>query len=197
MSEPHTLRGLMGLPAEPAPLSRSALIMIDLQNTYTEGVMRLENVEPALEEAATLLDRARSAGARVVHVRHDAGAGTPYDVNAPIGAIHRSVAPRDGEPVVTKNFPSSFVQTGLADLLDGYQDLVLAGFMTHMCVNSTARSAFSGGYAPTVVAAATATRDLPNVDGTTVPAAQVHAAALAGLSDLPGIVVPDHTSVPD
>ncbi|MBP2365345.1 cysteine hydrolase family protein [Pseudonocardia parietis] len=196
MSEPHTLRGLMGLPADPAPLSRSALIMIDLQNTYTEGVMRLENVEPALEEAATLLDRARSAGAKVIHIRHDAGAGSPYDVTAPIGAIHASVAPRDDEAVVDKNFPSAFVHTGLADLLEGHQDLVLAGFMTHMCINSTARSAFSNGYVPTVVAAATATRDLPGVDGT-VPAAQVHAAALAGLSDLPGIVVPDHRSVPD
>ncbi|WP_224387812.1 cysteine hydrolase family protein [Pseudonocardia sp. ICBG1293] len=192
----HTLRGLMGLPSDPAPLSRSALIMIDLQNTYTEGLLRLENVEPALEEAAVLLDRARSAGATVIHVRHDAGEGSPYDVNAPIGAIHRSVAPRDGEPVVTKNFPSAFVQTGLADLLEGHQDLVLAGFMTHMCVNSTARSAFSGGYVPTVVAAATATRDLPGVLGT-VPAAQVHDAALAGLADLPAIVVPGQKSVPD
>ncbi|MFP5071776.1 hypothetical protein ACLFMI_19205 [Pseudonocardia nantongensis] len=47
-----------------------------------------------------------------------------------------------------------------------------------------------------MVAAATATRDLPGVDGA-VPAAQVHAAALAGLSDLPGLVVRDHTAVPD
>ncbi|ANY07066.1 cysteine hydrolase family protein [Pseudonocardia sp. HH130630-07] len=192
----HTLRGLMGLPAEPAPLSESTLIMIDLQNTYTEGVMRLENVEPALDEAAVLLDRARSAGTRVIHIRHDAGAGSPYDVDAPIGAIHSSVAPRAGEAVVTKNFPSAFVQTGLADLLQGQQNLVLAGFMTHMCVNSTARSAFSGGYVPTVVAAATATRALPGIDGD-VPAAEVHAAALAGLADLPSIVVPDQASVPD
>ncbi|BBG05154.1 MULTISPECIES: cysteine hydrolase family protein [Pseudonocardia] len=196
MSAPHTLRGLMGLPVEPAPLGRSALIMIDLQNTYTDGVMRLENVEPALEEAAVLLDRARSAGARVIHVQHDAGEGSPYDVTAPIGAIHDSVAPRDGEAVVVKNFPSAFVHTGLAELLEGYQDLVLAGFMTHMCINSTARSAFSAGHVPTVVAAATATRDLPGVDGT-VRATEVHAAALAGLADLPAIVVPGQKSVPD
>ena len=46
MSDLHTLRGLMGLPATPAPLSESALIMVDLQNTYAEGIMKLENVEP-------------------------------------------------------------------------------------------------------------------------------------------------------
>lgn len=195
MSDLHTLRGLMGLPATPQPLSESALIMVDLQNTYTEGVMELENVQPALEEAARLLDRARSAGAKVIHIQHDAGAGTPYDVHADIGAIHSSVAPRDGEAVIWKNFPSAFVGTDLQQQLGDIRNLVLAGFMTHMCINSTARSGFSLGYAPTVVAAATATRALPN-GSETVPAAHVQAASLAALSDLPGIVVPDHRSVP-
>ncbi|RZT88825.1 nicotinamidase-related amidase [Pseudonocardia sediminis] len=195
MSDLHTLRGLMGLPATPAPLSESALIMVDLQNTYTEGIMKLDNVEPALEEAATLLDRARSAGAKVIHIQHDAGEGSPYDVKADIGAIHSSVAPRDGESIIIKNFPSSFVGTDLQAQLGDIQNLVLAGFMTHMCINSTARSGFSLGFAPTVVAAATATRSLPN-GNEDVPAAHVQAASLAALSDLPGIVVPDNTSVP-
>ena len=195
MSDLHTLRGLMGLPASPAPLSESALIMVDLQNTYTEGVMKLENVEPALEEAATLLERARSAGAKIIHIQHDAGEGSPYDVHADIGAIHSSVAPRDGEAVIWKNFPSAFVGTDLQKQLGDTQNLVLAGFMTHMCINSTARSGFSLGFAPTVVAAATATRALPN-GNEDVPAAHVQAASLAALSDLPGIVVPDNKSVP-
>ncbi|TCK19978.1 cysteine hydrolase family protein [Pseudonocardia endophytica] len=196
MSDLHTLRGLMGLPATPAPLSESALIMVDLQNTYAEGIMKLENVEPALDEAATLLDRARSAGAKIIHIQHDAGEGSPYDVRDRIGAIHDKVAPRDGETIIHKNFPSSFVQTNLQEELGDIQNLVLAGFMTHMCINSTARSGFSLGYAPTVVAAATATRALPN-GNEEVPAAHVQAASLAALSDLPGIVVPDNKSVPD
>ena len=52
--------------------------------------------------------------------------------------------------------------------------------MTHMCVNSTARGAFNLGYAPTVVAAATATRSLPGVGGA-VSAAALQAASLAAL----------------
>jgi nicotinamidase-related amidase len=68
-----------------------------------------------------------------------------------------------GEPVIVKNFPSSFFQTDLGTQLEaaGRSDLVLAGFMTHMCVNSTARNAFNLGYRPTIVASATATRELP------------------------------------
>jgi nicotinamidase-related amidase len=69
--------------------------------------------------------------------------------------------------------------------------------MTHMCVNSTARGAFNLGYAPTVVAAATATRSLPGVGGETVSAAALQSASLAGLADLFAVVVPGSANIPD
>ena len=193
-----TLRELTGLPASPASLRESALVMIDLQNTYTRGVMALENVEPAIDEAAGLLERARSAGIPIVHVQHDAGAGTPYDVRDEIGAIVDRVAPRDGEHRIVKNFPNSFVGTDLEDYLRGVDatNLVLAGFMTHMCVNSTARGAFNAGFAPSVVAAATATRALPGPDGA-VPASSLQSASLAGIADMFAVVVPDANGIPD
>ena len=68
--------------------------------------------------------------------------------------------------------------------------------MTHMCVNSTARGAFNLGYAPTVVASATATRALPGPTGVVSPAA-LQAASLAAIGDLFGIVVPDVAAIPD
>lgn len=187
-----TLRSLMALPDTPAPLSQSVLVLIDCQNTYREGIMQLEGVEPALAECARLLQRAREAGATVIHIRHDAGPGTPYDVQARIGAIADIVAPAAGETVITKGFPSSFEQTSLdAELKKtGTTDLVLAGFMTHMCVNSTARAAFNHGYRPTVVASATATRALANPLGGVLAAETVHDAALAALSDMFAIVLP-------
>lgn len=194
----HTLRSLLALPAQPEPLSKSALILIDCQNTYRQGIMQLEGVEPALAECATLLDRARGAGTPVIHIRHDAGVGSPYDVRAEIGAIADIVAPRDGEVVITKAYPSSFEQTNLdAELKKlGVTDLVLAGFMTHVCVNSTARAAFNHGYRPTVVASATGTRALPNPVGGELPAKQVHEAALAALADIFAIVVPTSAKIP-
>jgi nicotinamidase-related amidase len=194
-----TLRSLLALPDAPAPLSKSALVLIDCQTTYREGIMQLEGVEPALKECATLLKRARDAGATVIHIRHDAGPGSPYDVTAPIGQIADEVAPAPGETVITKNFPSSFEQTTLdAELKKGgVEDLVLAGFMTHMCVNSTARSAFNHGYRPTVVASAAATRALAAPGGNVLPAQTVHDAALTGLADLFAIVVPSTQNVPD
>lgn len=194
-----TLRELTSLPSQPAALADSTLILIDCQNTYTQGVMELDGVAAALDEAAALLDRARSAGIPVIHIQHNGGPGSPYDIEAEIGAIVAVVAPREGEAVVVKQYPNSFVETDLDDRLKalGARNLVLAGFMTHMCVNSTARGAFNLGYAPTVPAAATATRPLPDVSGNPVPAAVMQAASLAAIADLFAVVVPGGSAIPD
>jgi nicotinamidase-related amidase len=197
MSDPTTLRALSGMPAAAASLRDSTLILIDCQNTYTEGVLELDGVEAALDQATELLGRARSAGIPIIHIQHDAGEGSPYDVRAEIGAIVDRVSPQDGEPTIVKNFPNAFVHTDLDERLKAgaAHNLLLAGFMTHMCVNSTARGAFTVGYAPTVVAAATATRDLPGLSGT-VSAAALQAASLAAIGDMFGIVVPDDSAIP-
>jgi nicotinamidase-related amidase len=194
-----TLRALAGLPQQPVGLAESTLILIDCQNTYTRGVMELEGVQGALDEVEALLDRARSAGIPIIHIQHDDGPGSLYDIEGDSGAIVPRVAPHNGEPVVVKNYPNSFVQTDFDDILKtaNASNLVLAGFMTHMCVNSTARGAFNLGYSPTVVAAATATRALPGLNDATVPAAAVHTASLAAIADLFAVVVPSAADIPD
>jgi len=191
-----TLRQLSGLPDTPARWSEQSLVLVDCQNTYTRGVMELDGVQAALDQVEELLDRARSAGIPIVHIQHDAGVGSPYDVRADIGAIVPRVAPRGDEPVVVKAFPDAFVGTDLHERLGPDRDIVLAGFMTHMCINSTARGGFNRGYRPVVVAGATATRDLPGPEGT-VPAAAVQSVGLAAIGDLFGIVVPDARAIGD
>lgn len=199
MPKPTTLRKLAGLPAEPAPLAESALVLIDCQNTYRAGTMALSGVDAALDEAAKLLARARRLGIPVFHIQHDGGPGSPYDIRQPVGAIADAVAPAAGEAVIVKHYPNSFVGTDLEAQLKatGRKAVVVAGFMTHMCVNSTARGAFNLGFAPTVVAAATATRDLPGTDGQPVPAAMLQQASLAALADLFAVVVADATELAD
>ena len=199
MTENATLRQLVGLADEPAAMAESTLIMIDCQNTYTQGVLELEGVQPALDQAGELLDRARSARIPVVHIMHDGGKGSPFDIRDHIGQIVDRVAPREGELVIVKTFPNAFTGTDLDERLASAsgKDLILAGFMTHMCVNSTARGAFNLGYRPTVVAGATATRALPGPDGKLVSAPALQSASLAGISDLFGIVVPTVGGIPD
>ncbi|MFJ6994545.1 isochorismatase family protein [Streptomyces sp. NPDC003090] len=185
-----TLRQLSGLSDAPAKLAESTLVLIDYQNTYTTGVMELEGWRPALDAAAALLERARREGARIIHVVNDGGEGTPYDIRAEIGRIHPDVAPADGEPVVVKKVPDGFRDTELGRLVDeaGRDELVIAGFMTHMCVAFTAQGAFLRGHRVTVVADACATRSLP-VGGAEVGAREVHLGALGTVADLYGVVV--------
>ncbi|MFC8510464.1 cysteine hydrolase family protein [Streptomyces sp. NPDC057411] len=191
-----TLRELNGFDETPASLADATLLLIDYQNTYTRGVMELDGWEAALDSAADLLARARAAGAKVVHVVNDGGEGTPYDIRAEIGRIHPRVAPVEGEAVVVKTVPDAFVGTDLAERLDaaGTKDLVVAGFMTHMCVAFTTAAAFLRGDRPTVVADACATRPLATAAGE-VSAEQLHRGALATIGDLYGTVVPTGASL--
>ncbi|MGW4468796.1 cysteine hydrolase family protein [Nonomuraea sp. NPDC004354] len=194
-----TLRQVIGLPTDPVRLADATLVLIDYQNTYTTGVMALPAADRALAAGARLLERARAAGSRVVHVVNDGGPGTPYDIRAEIGAISPQVAPREGEPVVVKTFPDAFHQTGLHQVLTDLNagpDLILAGFMTHMCVTFTAQGAFNLGYRPTVVADACATRPLSGPGGAPLSAAALHAAALTTIGDLFGVVVPTADALP-
>lgn len=198
MSNIRTLRDVSGLGDTPCGLASAALIMVDCQNTYRSGIMQLDGVEAAIQQARELLERARDLNARVIHIQHDAGPGSPYDVRANVGAIADEVAPRAGEPVVVKAYPNAFVQTNLDAQLKawGVKNVVIAGFMTHMCINSTARGAFSLGYSPTVVASATATRALPGANGSTVSAAALQIASLAALRDLFAVVAADPAALP-
>ena len=194
-----TIREIAGLPDAPAKLSNSALIMIDCQNTYRDGIMQLEGIEDALQNASQLLQRARKAGIPVFHIQHDAGVGSPYDLTARNGQIAEVVAPADTEPVIVKHYPDSFSSTDLDSQLKaaGCENLILAGFMSHMCVSSTARGGFDRGYAVSIVENTTATRELPDGRGGMIPASEVQRTSLRGLADLVAVIVDDAAAIPD
>ena len=196
MTPSKTLRELNALDASPATLANATLVLVDYQNTYTRGVMELTGWKPALEAASALLARARAAGTKIIHVMHDGGAGSAYDITKDIGQIHASVAPITGEAVVVKQAPNSFVGTNLGELVDaaGRQQLIIIGFMTHMCVKFTAEGAFLRGNQPTIVADACATRPLRSAVAE-VEAVQLHHSALATIDDLYGVVVPSGTAL--
>ncbi|MFE0799070.1 isochorismatase family protein [Streptomyces sp. NPDC058834] len=188
-----TLRKLNGLGETPATLSDATLILVDYQNTYTEGVMELDGWKPAVDNAEALLKRAREAGTPVIHIV-DKG----YDLKSKAGQIIPALKPAKGEPVVEKSVPNAFHGTDLAEQVKkaGNKNVIVAGFMTNMCTLFTAQGAFLNGNAPTVVAAAAPPRPLPlkgNPNG--IPAQQVHEAALATVQDLYGVVVPSQKSL--
>ena len=173
-----------------------ALVIVDIQNDYFPGgAMELEGADAAAAKAAAALAQFRKNGLPVIHVRHlSVRPGATFFLPGTRGAeIHASVQPAPGETVVEKNFPNSFRNTNLKEVLEkqGIKNLVIAGMMTHMCVDASVRHGADLGYKVTLLGDACATR-AQSYGGETVPARQVHAAFLAALNGFYAKVVNTH-----
>lgn len=169
------------------------LVLIDIQNDYfPNGNMELVGSEAAGRVAGRLLGFFRERAWPVFHIQHLAlRPGATFFLPNSVGAeIHRSVAPLDGECVIQKHFPNSFRETGLLERLQQVkvQQLVVAGMMTHMCVDATTRAATDYGFACQIAQDACATRNL-RFGERVVAAADVHAAFLAALDGSYGKVL--------
>lgn len=192
MTAPKTLLELSGADLNPPKLADTCLVLIDIQNEYRVGPLALPGADPAIDAAARLLARARQSGAAIFHVVHKGRAGGLFDREAARGAIVESLTPRASEPVIEKALPNAFAGTDLQARLaaTGRTNIVLAGFMTHMCISSTARAALDLALRTTIAADACATRDLPDGRGGALAARTIHEVALAELSDRFAIIVP-------
>ncbi|MBR0968719.1 cysteine hydrolase [Bradyrhizobium diazoefficiens] len=191
MTAPKTLLELSGADLTPPRLADACLVLIDIQNEYRTGPLALPDAEPAIAVAARLLARARAGGAAIFHIAHRGRTGSLFDRAAERGEIVSSLTPLANEPVIEKGLPNAFAGTDLQARLTatGRTNIVLAGFMTHMCVSSTARAALDLGLRITIAADACATRDLPDGRGGALAARTIHDVALAELSDRFAIIV--------
>jgi len=162
-----------------------ALVLIDIQNDYFPGGrMTLDGADAAAQNAARLLERFRAQGWPLVHVQHVSARpnATFFLPGTPGVEHHPAVAPRAGELVIQKSFPSAFRDTRLeAELRSrGVDHLLVAGMMTHMCIDTSVRAACDLGFKVDLAFDACATRAL-RFDDREVPAAEVQHAFIAAL----------------
>jgi nicotinamidase-related amidase len=167
--------------------SDRTLLVIDIQRDYFPGgAYPLVEPQAAAEAARRVLDSFREAGDPVIHMKHvwDAPDAAFMKPGTEGVEIHPLVEPADGELVLEKATPNSFVGTPLeSELRERDPDqLVVAGMMSSMCVDATVRAAADLGFSATVVHDACAAPDLA-FNGVDVPGAAVHAAFMAALAD--------------
>jgi nicotinamidase-related amidase len=199
-TRPKTLLEMAGVAVAPPRLSQAAVVIIDAQHEYVDGKLALPGIQPALAEIERLLARARALRTPIIHVVHHGKAGGAFAPGSAGAEIAMQAAPAPGEPVLAKGLPNAFASTDLADRLHALKrpSIVIAGFMTHMCVEATARAAIDLGLQATVVASGTATRDLPDpLSAATVPAAEVQRNALVAMADRFATIVPDTRALAD
>jgi nicotinamidase-related amidase len=175
---------------------KTALLIIDIQYDYFPGgKYPLVNPLEAAQKAYMILQCFREQGGHHVHIQHiSKEPDATFFISGDSGAdIHDSVAHFEGEPIVYKHEPNSFLNTNLLELLRGWEieRVVITGMMTHMCVDATARAASDLGFQVIVAEDACATRDLKHGD-TTIPAEHVHKAFLAALKSYGKVMKTDN-----
>lgn len=152
------MRQMLGAPASTASPKDSTLVIIDAQNEYAEGKLKVVNAPQSRKAISSLLSKYREAGGKVVHVTHSVPEGAPiFTPSTKLAEEFEELTPKSGEKVITKQHPSSFADTPLHEYLkdESSKKVVLTGYMVRqryhnfssvliitgacMCINDSTR----------------------------------------------------------
>jgi nicotinamidase-related amidase len=164
-------------------MTKRALIVIDVQNEYFDGALPITHPErdSSLANITRAMDAARAAGVPVVVVAHeDTEADSPiFRPGSHEQELRPEVAQREADHHVVKHLPGSFTGTDLGDFLQeqGVDRVAITGYMTHMCVDTTAREAAHRGLEVEILDDATGTLSLEN-HGYAAEGEELHRATL-------------------
>jgi len=167
-----------------------ALLVIDVQNEYFTGALPITHPVGHLDRILEVMDAAKGKVATVV-IQHGMDAGSIFRKGSPEWELHPEVAGRPHDLLVQKTLPGSFTGTGLEEWLRqrGIDTVTIAGYMTHMCCDTTARQAAHLGLKTEFLNDATGTLDLSNAAGR-VTAEELHRSILCAQQQFLSEVLP-------
>ena len=149
--------------------NKGVLLVVDVQvgvmNESWEAPRIIKNVSRAVE-------RARVNGVPVIWVQHS-DQDLPY--GSPAWQLVPDLAPAGNEPLIHKQFNSSFEQTLLEQELAkfGVTHIALAGAATNWCIRATAYGALDRGYDLTLIKNAHTTGAIELENGARIEAATI------------------------
>jgi nicotinamidase-related amidase len=148
---------------------KRALLVIDVQREYFDGALPISHPVGHLEQILSVMDEAAKRGVPTAVVRHhQADPESPiFRLNSDAWQLHPEVERRPRDLLIDKQLPGSFTGTELQDWLKSQQadTVTIAGYMTHMCCDTTARQAFHRGFQVEFLNDATGTLDVQNEAG--------------------------------
>lgn len=158
-----------------------ALLVIDVQKEYFDGAFPIRHPAGHLESILEVMDAAQKANIPVVVIRHHQPApeSPVFRKGSDLWQLRPEVESRPRDILIDKQFPGSFTNTPLDEFLKekGIDTVCIAGYMTQMCCDTTARQAFHRGYNVEFLRDATGTLDVQNQAGS-VTAEQLHESIL-------------------
>ena len=167
----------------------TALLLIDVQKgvndtAYYGGPTGRRNNPQAEANMISILDAWRQAGGRVAFTRHDSReAGSPLKIALESGQQLPGLEPAEDDIVIVKDVNSGFLGTPLELELrrTGIGRLVVVGFFTNFCVETTVRMAGNLGFDTYLVHDACAAMNRVGLDGTDHDPDLVHALSVASM----------------
>lgn len=160
---------------------KRALLVIDVQNEYFSGKLPITYPADSLNNILTAMDSANKHEIPVVLVQHSASQkdATTFNKGTAEWELHPKVTAQKYDYLIEKNLPGSFTGTNLESWLREKEidTVVIAGYMTQMCCDTTARQAFHLGFSVEFLSDATGTLSVSNQGGK-VSAEELHKAIL-------------------
>ena len=157
-----------------------ALLVIDVQNEYFTGALPITHPAGHLEQVLAAMEAAEGRVPTVVVQHHFESPDMPFfQKGTPGWELHPEIKDRPRDVLVEKTLPGSFTGTELEPWLRerDIDTVTIAGYMTHMCCDTTARQAVHRGLKVEFLSDATGTLPLSNEAGE-VTAEELHRAIL-------------------
>ena len=162
---------------------KKALLVIDVQNEYFTGKLKVTYPSNSLDNILNVMDYAKENDMVIIIVQHTGNDGNTFIRESDEWKIHSKVLEKSYDYVIEKTKPSSFYKTDLEQILikENIDEVIISGYMTQMCCDTTAREAFHKGYKVKFLSDATGTIDVSNDVGT-ISSKDLHNATLIAQS---------------
>lgn len=157
-----------------------ALLVIDVQNEYFTGAFPITHPVGHLEQILAAMDAAVGKVPIIVIQHYFPDPDKPFfQKGTPAWELHPEIKSRPHDLLIEKTLPGSFTGTSLEEWLreHGIDTVTIAGYMTHMCCDTTARQAVHRGLTVEFLRDATGTLALSNEAGE-VTAEELHRSIL-------------------
>lgn len=172
---------------------QTALLVIDAQRAFCAGQYAAFEAAAVIGRINQVIDKARAKSVPVIFIQHEeAGGPLEHGTDGWQLAVGLNALPPD--PRVRKATPDSFHETDLQSILQqrGVSDVIICGFQSEYCVDTTTRRALGLGYSVTLVSDGHST-----LDNEVLVAAQIsrhHNVTLANLTSFGQKVTPAKAS---
>ncbi len=141
--------------------AKKALLVVDGQVALFHLSKPLFRNEIVLSNIRAVVDQARAAGVPIVYLQHTGNDNSIFASGSAGWQIHPLIAPRPEDIIVQKHKADSFLGSDLEQRLRdlAVQSLVICGFVTEGCIDTTVRRASSLGFTIELVSDAHSTTD--------------------------------------